>query len=372
MSRLRLLLMAEQLRRPAPGGIGTYVRGLIQGLDDLGPDERPGITLVASRRRPGSGEPDPLAQLGYPLHAYPLPGPVLTRAWDHGLLRGSGRVDVVQATSLSTMEPGRAALVTTVHDLLWRRVPEAYPPRGRQWHEAALRRALRRSDRFIVPADVVAADLVAAGAAPEAIDVIPMGSDHLPPPDLEAARALLSTMGVDGPFLLSVGTMEPRKNLPRLVQAYERIRASLPEPWPLVLVGPSGWGERVRPATGVVLAGPVSSSELSALYALSRLLVYVPLVEGFGLPPVEAMAVGTPVVASPLPSTAGAAYEVDPLDTDSIADGLLTVATGGDQRARLEHLGRRRSSELRWAGIARRHLAVWERSRPSTVGSRGG
>jgi glycosyltransferase involved in cell wall biosynthesis len=181
---------------------------------------------------------------------------------------------------------------------------------------------------------------VEAGAPADSVHVIPMGSDHLPPPDEAAASRLLSTMGVDGPFLLSVGTLEPRKNLPRLVDAYERVRSSLPEPWPLVLVGPSGWGARVKPATGVVLTGMVTPPELSALYAMARLLAYVPLEEGFGLPPVEAMALGTPVVASPLPSTAGAAFEVDPLDTDSIAGGLLTVATDEQQRDRLRHLGR--------------------------------
>ena len=253
--------------------------------------------------------------------------------------------------------------MTTVHDLLWRRVPEAYPARGRAWHEAALRRALRRSDRFIVPAEVVAADLLEAGAAPDAIHVIPMGSDHLPPPDHEAATSLLSTMGVDGPFLLSVGTLEPRKNLARLVEAYERIRSALPEPWPLVLVGPSGWGERVKPETGVVLTGLVTPPELSALYAMARLLAYVPLVEGFGLPPVEGMAFGTPVVASPLPSTAGAAFEVDPLDAASIAAGLLAVATDEGERSRLRRLGRERSAALRWSGIARQHVEVWEQAR---------
>jgi glycosyltransferase involved in cell wall biosynthesis len=365
---LRLLVMVEQLRRPASGGIGTYIRGLLQGIDDLAPAERPDLTLTASRSTSGKGAPDPLAGLGHPVRAHPLPGPVLTRAWDRGLLRGPRRVDVIQATSLSTMAPGRAALVTTVHDLLWRRVPDAYPPRGRAWHEAALRRALRRSDRFIVPADVVAADLMEAGASPDAVHVIPMGSDHLPPPDMGAAGTLLSSMGIDGPFLLSVGTLEPRKNLPRLVEAYERIRGALPEPWPLVLVGPTGWGERVKPETGVVLTGLVAPSELSALYSMARLLAYVPLVEGFGLPPVEGMAFGTPVVASPLPSTAGAAFEVDPLDTDSIAAGLLAVATDEDQRSRLRRLGRDRSAALRWSGIARRHLAVWDEAARSRAG----
>jgi glycosyltransferase involved in cell wall biosynthesis len=371
VSRLRLLMMVEQLRRQASGGIGTYIRGLVQGLDDLAPADRPDVTLVASRPTSGRGVPDPLTELGHSVRAYPLPGPVLTRAWDRGVLRGSRGFDVVQATSLATLAPGRAALVTTVHDLLWRRVPEAYPARGRAWHEEALRRALRRSDRFIVPADVVAMDLIEAGAPPDSVQVIPMGSDHLPPPDIDAATTLLSRMGVDGPFLLSVGTLEPRKNLPRLVDAYERVRSSLPEAWPLVVVGPSGWGARVKPDTGVVLAGMVTPSELSALYAMARLLAYVPLEEGFGLPPVEAMALGTPVVASPLPSTAGAAFEVDPLDVDSIAGGLLAVASDESERERLSHLGRLRTDDLRWSVIARQHLAVWREARPRAGGHRG-
>jgi glycosyltransferase involved in cell wall biosynthesis len=102
------------------------------------------------------------------------------------------------------------------------------------------------------------------------------------------------------------------------------------------------------------------------------LLAYVPLEEGFGLPPVEAMAMGTPVVASPLPSTSGAAFEVDPLDTDSIAGGLLAVATDEDGRERLRRLGRERSDELRWSGIARQHRAVWEEARRSGGGRRRG
>jgi glycosyltransferase involved in cell wall biosynthesis len=372
MTPVRLLMLVEQLRRTASGGIGTYIGGLIQGLDALDPLARPELVLMAGRPGATRHGSDPLATLGCPVRTSPYPGPVLTRAWDHGLLRAPRGFDVVQASSLSTLAPGRAALVTTVHDLLWRKVPDAYPRRGRTWHEAALRRALKRADRFIVPADVVADDLRQAGASPDIISVIPMGSDHLPPPDLEAAASLLSRLGVDGPFLLSVGTLEPRKNLDRLIGAYERIRSSLPEPWPLVMVGPSGWGERVKPRAGVVLAGLVTPPELSALYAMTRLLAYVPLVEGFGLPPVEAMAFGAPVVASPLPSTAGAAYEVDPLDTDSIADGLLAVATDQQERSRLQLLGLRRSAELAWKGIAQRHVTVWNEARDAATEPRRG
>jgi glycosyltransferase involved in cell wall biosynthesis len=362
MSRQRVLLLAEQLRRSAAGGIGTYVLGLLQGLDALAvadPGDAPELTLTASRPPSGAGG-DPLGDLGHALHASTLPGPLLTRAWDLGLVRAPSGFDVVQAVSLATLEPGRAPLVVTVHDLLWRRIPDAYPARGRRWHEAALRRALRRAAHFVVPAAVVGADLAEAGASSDRITVIPMGSDHLPPPDVPAAAAHLASLGVHGPFLLCVGTLEPRKNLQRLVEAYEAVRAELPEPWPLVMVGPSGWGEQVALGPGVVLAGSVSAGELAGLYASARLLAYVPLIEGFGLPPVEAMSVGTPVVASPLPSTGGAALEVDPHDTASIAAGLLQVATDEPTRSDLVARGTARAAELSWTSIARRHRDVWD------------
>ena len=138
-----------------------------------------------------------------------------------------------------------------------------------------------------------------------------------------------------------------------------------------MLVGPSGWGQQVRPAAGVVLAGVVSASQLSALYSMARLLVYVPFIEGFGLPPVEAMTFGTPVVASRgLPSTDGAAFEVDPHDVDSIREGLAIVATDEAERARLSARGLARASVLTWAEIAREHLAVWRRAARTGPGSR--
>lgn len=383
-----VLLVVEQLRRRVPGGIGTTIRGLLKGLaaaedgdsqsdgaeqdrernrstngtngtnETNGTDETeaPRVTLYASRAR--GARPDPVSEFGLPVLTSPLPGPVMVRAWDHGMFDVPGRFDVVHASSFA-VPPTRRPLVVTVHDLIWRRVPDAFPRRGRRWHEAVLHRLIDRSAALAVSSEPVAADLVAAGASAGNVYLIPFGSDHLPPADTAASSELLRDLGVEGEFLLSVSTLEPRKNLGRLVEAYERARPRLPEPWPLVVVGPHGWGSGVRPASGVVLAGHVGGAALAGLYRSARLLAYVPLAEGFGFPPVEAMQHGTPVVASKVPSVGDASVEVDPFNVEEIADGIVEVATDEKLRMRLRNDGYRYSKTLTWAGTARGYRRLW-------------
>jgi glycosyltransferase involved in cell wall biosynthesis len=335
---VRVLLVAEQLRRAAPGGIGTYIRGLVQGVGGL--DEAPEVEVSMGR----------------------LPVPVVTRAWDHGLLRARRGFDVVHAPALAFPRTS-ARLVVAVHDVAWRHVPETFPRRGRRWHEAALRRAIRRRATVVVPSDETADELVDAGAHPSAVRVLdPMyGCDHLPPADPAAVAALLDRLGVDGPYLLTVGTREPRKNLPALVEAFTRARPLLPEPWPLLVVGPAGWGDDLAPAPGVVPIGPVAPATLAGLYAGARCVAYVPLYEGFGLPVVEAMAACTPVVASVgLLSAGGAALEVDPTDIGAMASGLVAAAGDDRRRAELVTAGLLRAGELTWHAAARAHVQLWE------------
>jgi glycosyltransferase involved in cell wall biosynthesis len=351
-----VLVVAEQLRRAVPGGIGTYAQGLLGGLAGL---QAVDVTVYASRAP--RHRPDPLARFGLPLRCSPLPGRLLTRAWDVGVLRAPPAAGVVHAVSLAAPATAGGRLVVTVHDLLWRQAPADYPPRGRRWHEAALRRALARAAAFVVPSPAVADELAQAGASADRVFVVEHGSDHLPDPDVDGAARLLEAHGVRGPYLLSVGTLEPRKNLSRLVAAYRRARPRLPEPWPLVVVGPAGWGAAPDLAgDGVVAVGRVDGAVLAGLYHQARLLAYVPLAEGYGLPPVEAMRAGVPVVASPLPSTTSGAWPVDPADVDAIADGLTAVA--GDERVRAElvRAGRARSLPLTWKACARAHRQVWE------------
>ncbi len=358
-------MVAEQLRRTVPGGIGTYVRGLAQGLSAMGADA-PDLALWASRGPRNTS--DPLAELGLTVVTSPLPSQVLTRAWDRGWAgfgsrAGSGDesgTDVIHATSLAVPPRHGAPVAVTVHDLAWRKVPDAFPPRGRRWHEAALGRAVERASLFVVPSRTTADALIAAGARADRVEVVDEGSDHLPDPDHAACDALLARLGVGGPFLLSVGTLEPRKNIPRLVAAYQIARPRLPEPWPLVVVGPTGWGDQAAPAAnGVVMAGWVADPVLASLYGKARLVAYVPLLEGFGLPALEAMAAGAPVVASPMPSTGDAALGTDPRDVDAIAAALVAAATDDDVRADRVAAGSRRAAALTWETAARGHVDLW-------------
>src|ERR1700722_17690761 len=302
-----VLVAVEQLRRRVPGGIGAYARGLLAGLEAQTPSGQGiAVTLLASRApggRPGS-EPDPLAKFGKPVIASLLPGPALTRAWDRGWLRAPEGFDVVHSVSLAApmlRRGSRSKLVVTVHDVAWRRHPDATTPRGRRWHEQALQRATATATALVVPSRLVAADLEAAGVDPARLVLVPGGADHVADPDPPATADLLRQAGVSGEFLLTVGTLEPRKNVDRLVRAFGLVRPSLPGRWPLVVVGPDGWGPEPLtplPSDGVVFLGSVSAPGLAELYRRARAFAYVPLTEGYGLPPLEAMRVGTPSVVS--------------------------------------------------------------------------
>jgi len=367
-----VLLAAEQLRRRVPGGIGAYARGLLGGLA-LAATEGDGVEVALLASRAPAGAADPLAAFGRPLHTSRLPSRLLTRAWDRGLTRAPAGFDVVHSVSLASPRLRRSSaerLVVTVHDVAWRRYPEATTRRGARWHEAALRRASRSDAALVVPSRLVAADLAAMGIADGRITVVPSGADHLPAPDADAADIVLRKVGVSGEFLLTVSTLEPRKNVDRLVRAFARVRDSLPARWPLLIVGPTGWGPEPpipRADDQVVFTGPVQDVVLSEMYRRARAFAYVPLTEGYGLPPLEAMLAGIPtVVSDEVPSVRDLGAEgpapariVDPLDIDDIARGLADVLTDDVLRADLGSRGAAYASTRTWRRAARAHIDLW-------------
>jgi glycosyltransferase involved in cell wall biosynthesis len=359
-------VVAEQLLRPVPGGVGRYVRALVEHLPLEAAVDGGAVTWIVGRH-----PADRLAAAGLPAQTtrrLVWPGRLVTRTWitlrrprlPADLL---DRLDLVHATSAAVPPAAGRPLVATVHDLAFRHFPDAYPAAGRRYHERSARVVAGEAVRLLVPSAATARDLVELyGVEPERVAVIPLGVEPPAEPDRAGASRLLRDLGVRGPFLLAVGTLEPRKNLPRLLAAFGEVTDELPDHH-LVVVGPVGWGPALRPtweSVRVKLAGPVGDATLHALYQAADGLAYPSLYEGFGLPVLEAMAHGVPVLTSDrssLPEVAGdAALLVDPVDRGAIAKGLVRLVGDGALRRRLAAAGRRRAAGFSWPATA---AATW-------------
>jgi glycosyltransferase involved in cell wall biosynthesis len=349
----------DQCYRPQPGGIATYVRGLLDGLGELADPQWRVVGVVPRGRVPAD-----LAGLAIATARAPLGVRALTRVWSRVPLGVPRDADVVHATTVAGPFGGgaRGAVhCVALHDLLWRDEPEAFSANGRRFHESRLARVRRREDlRVLTTAPGLATRLAAEGFARERLFEARLGADlDGPARDGAAVGAALRAAGVEGPYVLYAGTREPRKNLARLAEAHGLARGRDPDLGALVLVGPTGWGG--PEPEGVVTLGRVERPLLRGLVRDARALAYVPLAEGFGLPPVEALALGTPVVASATtPSVADnpEVVHVDPRDVESIAQGLArALAAPHDDAAR----ARRRASvhEMTWRRCALDHLAAW-------------
>jgi glycosyltransferase involved in cell wall biosynthesis len=264
--------------------------------------------------------------------------------------------DVVHASG-GAVPATVAPLVATIHDLAWRRHPEAATRRGRRMFEGWLADA-RRADRIVCPSESTRHDLVDAGFDDDRIRVVPLGvvPAHVEP---GLPGRLRSRYGIDGPFVLWVGTLEPRKNLDRLVAAMSA-SATLTDV-PLVLVGPEGWRTDVARTVAplgerALVIGSVDDAEKRAWYEAADVFCLPSLHEGFGLPVLEAMAHGTPVVTSAGTATGEVAGDdallVDPTDVGAIAEALSAVLANAATADRLAAAGRIRAAAHPWSRTA--------------------
>ena len=354
-------------------GIARYVRELVRALQSLdSPPELIPYAVGAER-----SAPDWLA--GLPVHRVPLG----TRPWRAlsliSQLAGSNvsgwppRCDLVHATDL--VSPcARVPVVVTLHDLSFLKHPELHT----RLNGANLRwiapRVLRHAARVITDSEATARDAAELLRVPaERLRAVHPGCDleRFRPAREPGDDAVLERLGLRRPFVLFVGTREPRKNLVSLIEAFA-VLAKQGAPHRLVLAGAPGWknqaAERTLAESSIAARvdqpGRIAEADLPALYRGADVFVYPSLEEGFGLPPLEAMACGTPVVTSnvsSLPEVAGdAALTVAPRDIAALARAMLAATGNTEMRERLKREGPIRAARFSWANTARATAQVYD------------
>lgn len=358
-----------------PTGVGAFVAGALAELA-----RRPELELSAfalslrAGRHVGDHLPSGVRAVRRPLAAGAL-GAAWSRADVPPIEWWTGPLDVVHGTNFVSPPTRRAAEVVTVHDLTPVRHPELSPPATRAF-PALVGRALARGAMVHTPSAYVAAEVVELlGADPARVRSVAHG---IPP---AAVTAGSGASPVPGPYVLALGTVEPRKALPTLVHAFDAVAASHPD-LRLVIAGPAGWGEqalsdarrRAHHGERVIRLGWQDATSAAALLAGAQILAYPSLYEGFGFPPLQAMATGVPVVASragALPEVLGdGAHLVAPGDGDALAEGLALVLGDDEVRAGLVERGTRRAASFTWAACASGLAALYHQAALSQDGGR--
>ena len=346
MEAVRVAYTLEQCWHRVPGGTAVAAMQTAEAMKGIHDVELVGV--AGRHRKPPSVDwlpPISCVQL-------PIGTPLLYEAWLYaGWPRPesvTGPVDVVHATTLIPCPTSRP-LVVTLHDLAFLHRPEQFTRHGVRLFKRGLQIIKRSADLVLCCSQATLDDCVAAGLPAERLRHVPLGVDldHATPQDVARVRALYR---LPEQYLLFVGTVEPRKNLRGLAQAV----AMLDSPIPLVVAGAEGWGDVAADVVGdVEFLGFVPNDDLCALYAGAHVFCYPSELEGYGLPVLEAMAQGTPVVTSTHAATSeaagGAAVLVDPTDPVDIARGITEAIS---RRAELAALGRQRAARATWATTA--------------------
>ena len=348
-------MVVEQMWQPVPGGSGRYIVEVADRLADQG------VHAIGIAARRGAGEPTPSeVGLTIPVLNSALPRRALYAAWDRlgtpsvdrmlGVGSGGGAA-VVHATTWA-IPPTSRPLVVTVHDVAFLRDPDHFTAHGSAYFHRALEITRKRADAIIVPSQATADDCIEAGLDASRITVIPHGLSHTPVTDAQVEE-FRSRHGLERPYVLWVGTREPRKNLPTLLAAYEQMRGTDLD---LVLVGPAGWGtdptDAPLPPERVHVLGRLDDADLACAYAGSRVFTFPSIWEGFGLPVVTS---ADTCMAEITGSDAG--LLVPATDASALAEALEAAA--GSEHDRLAAAGIERARDYTWEASAAAHAAIY-------------
>jgi len=343
-----------------PTGTERYSVELLSALADLTPSEAIRVYLNA---------PSPPSGLRFPGRAITIPGP---RFWTLRNLSLEMRRDPPAVLFIPSyvIPPVHPASVVTIHDLGYLVEPSCHAPVHRRQLEWTTRWNTREASGIIAISEATKRDLIdRLQVAPDRIEVIPHGvSSTFSRASDDQIAALRARYHIGDRIVLAVGTIQPRKNLARLIQAFEQLAAQ-DRDLQLVFCGATGWqGESIlRRARSspfrerIIHLGYLPDTEMASLYSAAAVFAFPSLYEGFGLPMLEAMACGTPVIAakrSALPEVGGGAtLLVDPLDCESIADGIDRLLHDTAQRAESIGRGLERARSFSWHDSAARTLA---------------
>lgn len=353
----RVAVTLEQCWHEVPGGTARAALGSIDALRTHTDLELIGVAARHRHLPPLPWRPS------IDVRHLPLPRLALYESWHRlrrpAVQRVTGPVDVIHATGMA-MPPPSAPIVVTVHDLAFRRDPSQFTRRGVSFFGRAIDLAKRDARVVVCPSQATIDECIADGFDPERLRLVPWGID-IEPADAASIAGVRARLGIDRHYVLWTGTIEPRKNLPLLLDAF----AELDTDALLVLAGPQGWNENLdarvaRLGERVRTVGFVDPDTLRALYAGAEVFCFPSRQEGFGLPVLEAMAQGTAVVTSADTATAEVAGEagvlVDVLDRSALVDALgslladderrRSLGTAGLERARLEFTWQRTASLL--------------------------
>jgi glycosyltransferase involved in cell wall biosynthesis len=356
------------------GGVGRYVDGLISALGAAGAD----LAVVCQRadaERYGGLAPAARIVAGPPAIAHRA----ARLAWEQAalpLVAQQVNAEVLHCPHYTMpVRPGRPVVVT-IHDVTFFTQPEVHTTVKGPFFRSAIKNALHRATRCVVPSKATRDELVRVLAAdPTLIDVAYHGVDHeaFHVPSEEERERLNRRLGLRGtPYIAFLGTLEPRKNVPALVRGWVKAFAGREDAPALVLAGGSGWDDDIDAAIAevpshlrVLRPGYLRFVDLPGYLGGALVVAYPSHGEGFGLPVLEAMACGAPVLTTPrlsLPEVGGDAVAYTEADSDSIAEGLIALVDDKDRRHQLSELAVARAAEFTWEASAEAHLAAYARA----------
>ena len=355
--------------RPGRTGVGYYTEHLLQHLAAEGPEDD---IIVLSNRPVETTRPLP-SHVRVVTSGWRLPRMVWMQSQAPRLLERL-QPDVVHFTNGIVPMASPVPVVVTIHDMSLTLYPGYHPPRRVLLNRPLVNLAARRADAIITVSESAKRDIVRSyGLAPGRVHVVHEAAAPAfrPIHDRGELTRVRRQYGLADRFILYVGTIEPRKNLPKLIEAFARRRRRGGLTHQLVCAGPYGWLsrdiealiDRLQVNDSVLFTGYVPFDDLAALYTLAEMFVFPSIYEGFGLPVIEAMACGTPVITghvAALDEVAGGAVEhAEALEVEAIGDALVRLARDRDRRQALTRAGLQRAQFFSWARAARETAKVY-------------